>query len=340
MKHWYETFDHHLKVDPYLTFISDSEGVPLALLPLGIRTRSGCRVLGFLGAEMADFHAPILHRSLSAALETTSWSQCWQQVVGRLPAFDAMVLEKMPQLVDDQPNPLFGLPGTRSCESNLYCTLDDSFDHFCRNHLSAKFRSDTRRRLKRLEEAGTVSFEVARSAESASAVTEKVMELKSRRYRETGAFDLFALLPYRRFLLGAVHGLPGKEGLLHISALSLDGTIIAAHWGLHWRGHFYHFLPGAEAGAWKPYAPGRLHLLRLFEWCHEHRARVFDFTIGDEPYKKDWATARLELARLVAPFSPRGHFYCALERVKDRIRSRPLLHRMIGRLRNTRISRR
>ena len=42
------------------------------------------------------------------------------------------------------------------------------------------------------------------------------------------------------------------------------------------------------ATEWKSYSPGRLLLEYLIQWSIEQRLKVFDFTVGDEEYKKEW----------------------------------------------------
>ena len=88
--------------------------------------------------------------------------------------------------------------------------------------------------------------------------------------------------------------------------MTIDGVPIAAHLGLVQRGRFYYLMLGWEAGEWRAFATGRLMLDAMLRWTCEQGLSVFDFTVGDEPYKQDWVDTDLPLYRYEAATSARG----------------------------------
>ena len=44
----------------------------------------------------------------------------------------------------------------------------------------------------------------------------------------------------------------------------------------------------------------------VMRYAIEHGCKLFDFTIGDEPYKREWCDIEIELCDYVAPASLRG----------------------------------
>ena len=44
----------------------------------------------------------------------------------------------------------------------------------------------------------------------------------------------------------------------------------------------------------------------MMRYAIEHGCKVFDFTIGDEPYKREWCDTEIRLYDYVAPASLRG----------------------------------
>ena len=129
------------------------------------------------------------------------------------------------------------------------------------------------------------------------------------RFRVYGPADLDAVLAwlpaleaaYRaRYPEGAVtpaflsslvrHGLP--SGVVHCSALELDGRPFSWHLGFHLNRVHYDYLCGFDAG-YARLSPGLMHVHGLIEWLYaESDARVFDFLLGSEGYK-----ARLDRRR-------------------------------------------
>jgi CelD/BcsL family acetyltransferase involved in cellulose biosynthesis len=97
------------------------------------------------------------------------------------------------------------------------------------------------------------------------------------------------------------------------------------------RDTFYYYLP-----AWEPslarLAPSSLLLAHLIERAYARGLKRFDFMLGDEPYKADWATETRETVNLVvgAPTLRGQAAFAALigaQRARRRARSSPLIQR-------------
>jgi CelD/BcsL family acetyltransferase involved in cellulose biosynthesis len=82
------------------------------------------------------------------------------------------------------------------------------------------------------------------------------------------------------------HGLP--SGVVHCSALELDGKPFSWHIGFHLNRVHYDYLCGFDA-AYARLSPGLMHVHGLIERLYDASdARVFDFLLGAEAYKADW----------------------------------------------------
>ena len=79
-----------------------------------------------------------------------------------------------------------------------------------------------------------------------------------------------------------------SHGQLHISSLNLNEKILSVHWGVIYKNIFYHLMPSISQNEFMKHAPGRLLLFNLIEWSIDNKIYKFDFTIGDESYKRDW----------------------------------------------------
>jgi CelD/BcsL family acetyltransferase involved in cellulose biosynthesis len=180
--------------------------------------------------------------------------------------------------------------------------------------LSSKYRADSRRCWRRLEEHGTPRFQIAQTVDTALAMTEVMFAQKSRRLRERGAFDLFVLPEYRDYCRQATRDYQ-RSGMIHVSALMLDDRILATHWGAVWRNRFLLLFLSFADGDWARFGPGRLLLECLLEWSFANGLAWFDFTIGDESYKRIYCCTSEDLHRLVRPRSPLGWLYYAHSRL-------------------------
>jgi CelD/BcsL family acetyltransferase involved in cellulose biosynthesis len=291
---WYNCMGAQTKV--CILVLSDVTG-PLMLCPLAIERRHGIRLLRFLGGPVTDYHAPMLRRGSEVAA-----TEVWTAIVGGLPTFDLAWFEKMPVDIEDSANPFIQLPHAHHTSNAYSADLGRSYDEYRACHSAAFFR-DTRRHRRRLSEVGTIRYEVA------GARTDEIMaalvKQKTRRYRDTGAPDLFqipGLLQFYQALARMPFG--------HLSALRVNDDIVAAHLGAVFRRRIYWLMPTFEVGPWEKFSTGRLLLEDLMQWGYGHDVRIFDLTFGDEPYKLKWSDKVTPLYETLIPATYIGAAYC------------------------------
>jgi CelD/BcsL family acetyltransferase involved in cellulose biosynthesis len=85
------------------------------------------------------------------------------------------------------------------------------------------------------------------------------------------------------------------------------------------------------------FGPGAAHLHELMRYAIEHGCREFDFTIGDEPYKRDWCDVELKLYDHRSAVTLRGWLAAlpsiAFAHAKRAIKQTPFLWRWFVKLR-------
>ena len=81
----------------------------------------------------------------------------------------------------------------------------------------------------------------------------------------------------------------------------------AANFGLMFRGRYYYILAGYDDGDLARFGPGSAPAHGRDALCASSTAAtLFDFTIGDEPYKREWCDIEISLCDHVSPASLRG----------------------------------
>ena len=300
--HWYETIGRSERVQPALVVV-ECQGVPWMLLPLGIRPGRFGRVLEWLGGELADYLAPLVAPECPEALLTRDFAALWRTVVASLPAFTYAHLERQPERLGERPNPFRQLDWRENPSRAHHTVLQPSWTAYYRAKSSARSRQTDRRKERRLEDHGPLTFEIA-SGDRAAVILETLYAQKSRSYQELGVEDLFADERYRRFVTGLTAAAPD---LAHVSALRIGDRLLATHWGLLHQRRFYCLLPTYEQSELTPHSPGAVLRLRLLQWACEQGVEVFDFTVGDEPYKDRWCEVSTALYDGLLPGSAWGH---------------------------------
>ncbi|MFG1691100.1 GNAT family N-acetyltransferase [Gemmatimonadota bacterium] len=198
-------------------------------------------------------------------------------------------------------------------------TLNTSWRDFYEGRVKKRLRADSRRQRRRLAEIGEVHFVSADDEATRKNTIAAMIRQKSRRFRETGARDMFTVPEHRHFYMGLAD-IPPERLRVHCSALRVGETVVATHVGVADDETYYYLMPSHEAGGWERFSPGRLLLEHLIEWSINNNFKVFDFTVGSEPYKKDWCDEELLLFETVLARTPIGRLYALAHRGKSRMR--------------------
>ena len=145
------------------------------------------------------------------------------------------------------------------------------------------------------------------------------MAQKARSFARMGVGNLFAQPGYPEFFREFATG-PATKHLAHVSSLNVGATPAAINLGLTWRGCYYHLLASYDDGEASRFGPGAAHLHELLHYAIGRGFRVFDFTIGDERYKRDWCDTELELYDTISGATLRGSLFAAVVTARRRLK--------------------
>ena len=95
-------------------------------------------------------------------------------------------------------------------------------------------------------------------------------------------------------------------GMVHVSRLEVGERTAAANLGLVFRGRYYHLLASYDGGEVAKFGPGAAHMHDLLRYAIGRGCDTFDFTIGDERYKREWSDTAITLFDHVSPATLRG----------------------------------
>lgn len=165
-----------------------------------------------------------------------------------------------------------------------------SIDDFMRSR-SANLRGDVGRRVRRLQEAGQLTYHVYAPHEhhSARRSLDHLLRSSYRRYQGT-----WRLRSYHDNLL--THVLP--TGMMHLSETRLDRTAVAWDLGFIYRDRFYWYMTSFNED-FAEYAPGKVHVRMCIADAIERGLAVFDFLPGNEAYKFMWSDSHTDLFGLL-----------------------------------------
>jgi CelD/BcsL family acetyltransferase involved in cellulose biosynthesis len=312
-------------VRPAIVIGRDGQNKILFLLALATQCLGFGRELVWLGSDLCDYNGPLLAPNFTEAVGELDFAVVWRQILAALlcrPSlqFQVVRLEKMTDSVGMQPNPMLRLPTVPHPSGAWLTPLADSWEAFYAAKRSSATRRRDRGKRRKLAALGQLKF--AEPADSAARLRtlDTLMQQKSRSFARHGVANLFERPGYANFYR-ALAADPDTSALVHISRLDVGEHPGAINFGLTFRRRYYHLLASySDDPDVARFGPGAAHLNDLMAYAIERGFIVFDFTIGDEPYKADWCSACQRLHDHISARTAAGWLMVLAIRTKQRVK--------------------
>ncbi len=341
---WLSKWQRHVGVlngtRPAIVAGRDAGGRLVFLLPLAVEPVGMARRLTWLGSALCDYNGPLLAPDCSERLGG-NFPQLWRQILALLRAnprlrFDYVDLSKMTETVGHQRNPFFALKVEANPSGAHVATLGSDWDAFYAERRSGSTRKKERKQLKQLGEHGAIRFATVHRGDDASRILDILIHQKSRSFARLGVHNNFDRPGYRDFYLDLVTD-PALGSIVHLSHLDVGDLVAASSLGLRFGGSYYLILSSYDDGPISRLGPGRAHLHELIRFAIGEKLARFDFTIGDEAYKSDWADIVVRPHDHLSGVTLRGHAIVAailgFRWLKRLIKQTPFLWHAYSRLR-------
>jgi CelD/BcsL family acetyltransferase involved in cellulose biosynthesis len=168
-----------------------------------------------------------------------------------------------------------------------------------------------RKRVKRLQKAGAVAFEVAEDAATAERWLREAMAMKRKWLRETGRVSrAFVKAETEECLADLARALSGQnaEPRMVVGRLTLDGGPAAIELGFCHRGVYNLYLRAFQAELGR-FGPGNVLTQRMLEWCEANGVRRYDMMAPRSRNKREWQSGEVVVVDFAFPATWRGRLY-------------------------------
>jgi CelD/BcsL family acetyltransferase involved in cellulose biosynthesis len=310
---WLAAWCRHIgplvRAQPAIVVGRDEAGATLFILPLAV-TPGMVRRLTWLGSDLCDYNGPLLAKACASRLTSEGFLALWQEIRARLQTdprtrHDLIELTKMPERVGEQANPLLALAAGLNPSNAYVADLFGTWTEYYETKRSSSTRRRDRSKLKRLGEMGEVRFVTPQDRGEIARSVDVLIKQKSGSFARMGVANMFDRPGWSEFF-AAVATDEHMRGLVHVSRLDVGTTWSAVNLGLVFRDTYCHVLASYDDGETSRFGAGAAHLRDLLRYSIEHGLKHFDFTIGDERYKREWSDRMIMLYDHVAPASARG----------------------------------
>jgi CelD/BcsL family acetyltransferase involved in cellulose biosynthesis len=316
----------------------EAGGRPVLALALEIVEQRRFRVARFFGGQHANGNFPAATPGYLNAARPEDIVGLTAAIRRERPDIDLLMLERQLEALDGYRNPLSGMPGTRSPNIALATTLDGGFEALLDRSGGKKRRKKHRYKARKFEDAGEMRRIEAKTAAEVASLLTAFLAMKEEWFRKKGIADAFAPAEIRTFFSSlfttaldhqppgfVLHGLEVDQKLRAVTGSSRAGGRIVYDFGAISEDELTQFSPGEF-----------LTYQNIQEACADG-ATIYDFGVGDEPYKRTWCDIEVQHFDTVVPLTPKGRLLAlagrGAARAKRLIKNNPLLWSIIKRLR-------
>jgi len=316
----------------------EQAGQTVAMMPLEIVRQRGCRIARAIGGNHANGNFPPVQPASSGEPDAAFMPSMLTELRRARPDIDLLLVERQTSSLAGVRNPFASLPSVPSTNLGLALDLRSGFDAVLdrvgRKRRLKKHRSQTRK----LEAAGGFRRIEAQSDAEVDRLVAAFLEQKGTRFRQLGISNVFAdMQPFLCHLFKQALLSPKPAFLLHalevggiiraVTGSSVVGDRLICEFGSIVEDELVHASPGDF-----------LFFLNIEDAARQGFA-TYDFSVGDEPYKRGWCDVEVQQFDTVAALSLKGRTYAlALQGItgaKRRIKSNDRLWALLKRLRRS-----
>ncbi|MGX8007785.1 GNAT family N-acetyltransferase [Mesorhizobium sp. ORM8.1] len=287
-------------------------GRPALSLALEIVRRGPFKVARFASGRHANGNFAAADPRFLPALDSAAIGSLFAAIHKARPDIDLISLERLMPDLDGAANPLAAMHNFTSPNLALAVDLDGGFDALLSRASGKRKRKKHRSQTRKFEAVGPFRRIEARTRDDVDRLLDAFFAMKEARFAKMGIADVFSDKPVRAFFRAVfadalteerpsflLHGLDVAGKLRAVTGSSRSGKRLICEFGAIAEDDLAFTSPGDF-----------LFFDNIQEAC-ELGFAVYDFSVGDEPYKRLWCDIEIQHFDVLAPLTLKGRALAA-----------------------------
>ncbi|MFZ2100448.1 MAG: GNAT family N-acetyltransferase [Oricola sp.] len=323
----------HSPYDPVFVTLLPEGGGPV-LLPL---ERANGRALTYAGERHANANFPVGRPEDIAALVRAGETAVVSALRAARPGAHAILLERQLASYGGVANPFVFVDSGVSPNPALSLSLEGGFEEVLERHSGKRRRKRFRGQERQVEEVGGYRYVAAVEADAVPETLDRFFDWKSKHFEAAGIHDVFADEHVRRFYRDLFsEGVAREPHTRALKAIEVGGEPIAII-GCSTHDGRVTVEFGSYDSARSELSPGDMLFFLAIREAAEGGLDIFDFGIGDEPYKRGWCEIETSQRDTVIPLDTVGRLIGATKAARNgvvrSIKSNPVVWKAVKQLR-------
>ncbi|CAG0978653.1 MAG: GNAT family N-acetyltransferase [Rhizobiaceae bacterium] len=309
------------KVDPDLVVATLAvDGRPQLALALEVVRYGPFRVARFPGGRHANGNFPLL--SISAGTTPAAIGAIVAAIAAARPDIDLLALERLANAIEGTTNPLLALPHAPSPNLALAVDLDGGFEALLGRSSGKRKRKKHRSQTRKFEAAGGFRLITAATPQDCDRLLSEFFAMKRDRFAKMGVADVFAEPSVKAFFHHLfVEALGAERPDFVLDALEVDGRLRAvtgsSRCGRRLICEFGAIREDDLAGT----SPGDFLFFENIQRACNDGYSVYDFSVGDEPYKRLWCDIETRQFDALVSLTAKGRLLALALRTANRAKA-------------------
>jgi CelD/BcsL family acetyltransferase involved in cellulose biosynthesis len=303
---WIESWVGEVGPD-FLVATLQADGQPVLMLVLEVVARGPLRIARFVGGRHANGNFAAADPDRLAGADAASLRSLFGAIGKARPDIDLVALERLLPDLDGVPNPLASLPGFPSPNLSLAVDLDGGFEALLGRASGKRKRKKHRSQIRKFETAGAWRRVEAKDPAEVGRLLEAFFGMKAFRFAKMGIANVFGEPEvqafFRRLFTNALseprpsfvlHALEVAGKLRAVTGSSVCGKRLICEFGAIAEDDLAHTSPGDF-----------LFFDNIEDACRQGFS-IYDFSVGDEPYKRLWCDLETQHREVLVPLTLKG----------------------------------
>jgi CelD/BcsL family acetyltransferase involved in cellulose biosynthesis len=302
VRHWVD----EVRPDAVLAMLAVDRR-PVLALALEVMRAGPFRVARFMGGRHANGNFAPVAPGWLGGVDRAAIRPLFDAIARSRPDIDVLALQRLLPDLDGAANPLATLAGHASPNLSLAVDLTGGFEAVLDRTSGRRKSKKHRAQARKFEAAGGFRRIEAGTADEVRALLDAFFAMKEQRFRRMGIANVFADAKVRVFfhaLFAAallqekpsfvLHGLEVGGKLRAVTGSSISGKRLICEFGAIADDELGHASPGEF-----------LFFENIEEACADGFG-VYDFSVGDEPYKRQWCDMETRHRDVLVPLTLKG----------------------------------
>lgn len=280
---------------------------PALSLALEVVRRGPFKIARFAGGRHANGNFAAGDPRFLSTIDGPAIRSMFKAIARARPDIDLISLERLLPNLDGVANPLAALPSFPSPNLALAVDLDGGFDALLSRASGKRKRKKHRSQTRKFEAVGAFRRIEARTRDEVDRLLDAFLGMKEARFAKMGIANVFGDKQVRDFFRALftdalaeekpsflLHGLDVAGKLRAVTGSSRSGKRLICEFGAIAEDDLAFTSPGDF-----------LFFDNIQEAC-ELGYQVYDFSVGDEPYKRLWCDIEVQHFEVLAPLTLKG----------------------------------